>query len=107
MSGGVTVAIPLAKSIKAHGTDLDTLTLREPTTKDEIELGQPFLITLGDGTDGSSGVRIQAAVVAKYIVRLAAIPMSSVEQLSRPDFSKAQAAVLGFFGSGADGQALS
>lgn len=104
MSG---VEIQLSAPIKAHGKEIDTLKLREPTTKDLIEVGQPFLIVIGDGSEESSGVKIQLSAVAKYIVRLAGVPMSSVEQLSKGDFSKAQAAVLGFFGTNADGQVLS
>jgi hypothetical protein len=104
MSG---VEIPLSKTIKAHGADVDALTLREPTTKDLIEIGNPFLIVLGDGSAGSSSVQIQNGQVAKYIVRLAAIPASSVEQLSRSDFSTLSGVVLGFFGTDAGGQVLS
>ena len=102
MSAGV--EITLSASISAHGKDVDTLTLREPTTEDIIELGQPFLIIVGDG---ETGVQIQNKKVAQYIVRLAGIPMSSVKALARNDFSECQAKVLGFFGTDADGQAKS
>ena len=96
--------VALSKPIKAHGEDLSELTLREPTTKDAMEIGQPFLIIVGDG---ETGIRIQQKTVGQWIVRLAGIPMSSVEQLGMEDFSKCQAVVLGFFGSGGDGQPLS
>ncbi len=101
MSG---TAIKLSKPIKAHGEEISELTLREPTVKDTIEVGQPFLIIVGDG---ETGIRIQNKTVAAYIVRLAGVPNSTVEQMSLSDFSAAQAAVLGFFGAGADGQASS
>lgn len=104
MSG---VEITLSKPIKAHGQDVSALTLREVTTKDLIELGNPFTIVLGDGSEGSSRIQISNAVVAKYISRLAVIPPSSVEQLAPSDFSGIQSVVLGFFGASADGQALS
>ena len=97
-------AITLSRPVRAHGKDLDVLTLREPTVKDVMEIGQPFLIIVGDG---DTGVRIQQKTVGQYIVRLAGIPMSSVEKLTLSDFSAIQAVVMGFFGAGGDGQALS
>lgn len=95
--------IKLSKAITAHGDEVSEITLREPTTKDIIELGLPTLIIPGD--DGqSTGVEIRQKVVARYVSRLAAIPMGSVEALSVKDFSLCTAAVMGFFGSG-DGEA--
>lgn len=94
--------IKLSKAIKAHGDEVTEITLREPITKDIIELGLPTLIIPGD--DGqSTGVEIRQKVVARYVSRLAAIPMGSVEALSVKDFSLCTAAVMGFFGSG-DGE---
>lgn len=95
------MTFPLAKPIKAHGKEVEELVLREPTTKDQMEIGQPFLIIVGDG---ETGIRIQQKTIGQYIVRLAGIPMSSVEQLDRRDFAGLQAVVLGFFGTDADGQ---
>lgn len=103
MSGTSTVLV-LARPIKAHGEDVEQITLREPTVKDMIEVGQPFLIIAGDG---ETAVRIQNKTVAQYIVRLAQIPMSSVEQMAPADFTKAQAVVMGFFGEGEDVKAIS
>lgn len=101
MSGTV---LTLSRPIKAHGDEVEQITLREPTVKDMIEVGQPFLIIAGDG---ETGVRIQNKTVAQYIVRLAQIPMSSVEQMAPTDFTKAQAVVMGFFGEGEDVKAIS
>ena len=99
MSGDGSTTIQLAQPIRAHGEDVSELTLREPTVKDSMDLGQPFLVILGDG---DTGIRIQQKVIGQYIVRLAGIPMSSVEAMSLNDFSAAQAVVLGFFGAGGD-----
>lgn len=99
MSGAT---VKLSKPIMAHGEELQVLTMREPTTEDMIELGQPFLIIMGDG---ENGLRFQPKIIAQYIVRLAGIPMSSVKALARNDFSEAQAAVMGFFGADETGQA--
>jgi hypothetical protein len=98
----MSVAVPLSRAVKAHGDEVSELTLREPTTKDVIELGLPTLII--PGADGNSaGVEIRQQVIARYIMRLAAIPLGSVESLSLGDFAACTAAVMGFFGQ-ADGE---
>lgn len=95
--------IKLSKTIKAHGEEVDEVTLREPATKDLMEIGLPMLIITG--ADGqSTGIEIRQPVIARYISRLAAIPMGSVESMTIKDFSLCSAAVMGFFGSG-DGEA--
>lgn len=100
MSG---ITIQLNQPIKAHGEEVSQLTLREPTTKDVIELGLPTLIIIG-GDGKSTGVEVRQAVVARYIMRLAAIPLGAVESMSMNDFSVCTATVMGFFGQG-DGEA--
>lgn len=90
--------IKLSKPIEAHGEQVSELTLREPTTADVIEHGQPFLVVLSD--DGSA-IEIRTKIVSRYISLLAGIPMSSVKELPLTDFSKCQGAVMGFFGQAA------
>lgn len=97
----MSVTIPLGKSIKAHGEEVSEITLRDPATKDVIELGLPTLIV--PTADGQTGIELRQTVIARYISRLAAIPMSSVESLSLKDHSLCTAAVMGFFGMG-DGE---
>ena len=41
------VTVNLSKPVTAHGEEVDELTLREPLTKDVIELGMPTLIVVG------------------------------------------------------------
>lgn len=99
MSG---ITVKLSQHITAHGQELSEITLREPTTKDVIELGLPTLIIPSE--DGkSAGVEVRQRVVARYIMKLAAIPLGAVESLSMHDFSTCTAAVMGFFGQG-DGE---
>ncbi len=99
----MSTTIKLSKTIKAHGEEVDEVTLREPATKDLMEIGLPMLIITG--ADGqSTGIEIRQPVIARYISRLAAIPMGSVESMTIKDFSLCSAAVMGFFGSG-DGEA--
>lgn len=91
--------IKLTSPITAHGEAIDTLTLRAPTTADLIDLGQPMRLLPGSGLD-EPAIDVRMNVVANYIVRLAAIPLSSVKALSLADFGTATQAVLGFFGEG-------
>lgn len=88
--------IKLDKPIQAHGKEVTELELREPTTEEVMEEGYPYLIVQGNG--GVSGVQLQPKVVARYVMRLAAIPMPSVKQMSIGDLQSAQAVVMGFFG---------
>ena len=94
--------VALSRPVMAHGVELSELTLREPTTKDVIELGLPTLI-IASADGGGTGVEIRQPVIARYISRLAQVPMGTVEKLSLPDFSRATAAVMDFFGMG-DGE---
>lgn len=74
----MSVTVPLSKPIKAHGDEVSELTLREPTTKDVIELGLPTLII--PGADGqSTGIEIRQPVGC-YVMRLAAIPMPAASR---------------------------
>lgn len=92
----MSVTVLLKHPVTAHGEEVSELTLREPTTKDIMEIGLPTLIV--PSTDGSSvGVEIRQKVVGRYVSRLAQIPMSSVEALKPGDFARCSAAVMGFF----------
>jgi hypothetical protein len=99
----MSTTIKLSRTIKAHGEEIDEVTLREPATKDLMEIGLPMLIITGADGQGT-GIEIRQPVIARYISRLAAIPMGSVESMTIKDFSVCSAAVMGFFGSG-DGEA--
>ncbi|PZO17629.1 MAG: phage tail assembly protein [Burkholderiales bacterium] len=95
--------VPLKKPVKAHGEEVSFLTLRDPGTKDVMELGLPTLII--PSADGKSvGIEIRQGVIGRYISRLAQIPMSSVEALHLSDFSACTAVVMGFFET-SDGEA--
>lgn len=95
----MSIVIALTKPIQAHGTSVDSLTLREPTPEDVMQIGVPqLLIPSADGT--SVGIEVRANVVGGYISRLASIPPSSVKQMSLPDFMRCQSVVMGFFNNG-------
>lgn len=90
--------VKLSKPITAHGVEVSEIELREPLTEDVIEIGQPFLILMRDGND--TAIELRQNVIAKYISKLGAIPMSSVKALSIKDFTTCSAVVMGFFGQG-------
>lgn len=91
--------VQLSKPITAHGEETAELSFREPSVKDIRQIGLPQRL-LPDGD--SVAVEVRADVVAQYIARLAAIPMSSVDQLAIRDFNACMAVVMGFFNSGAE-----
>jgi len=93
--------VQLSKPITAHGEETAELTFREPTVKDIRQIGLPQRLV--PSTDGESvSVEVRADIVGQYIARLAAIPMSSVKQLSIKDFNACTGVVMGFFNGGAE-----
>jgi hypothetical protein len=90
------VVIPLCKPVTAHGEEIDSITLRPPEPEDVMQIGLPTLLI--PSADGESvGVEVRTKVVGLYIMKLGAIPLSSVKALHRRDFDKCLKAVMGFF----------
>lgn len=81
----------LSRPIRAHGDDRTTLTLAEPTGKDVREIGLPYKM----GAD--EAIVFDMDKVARYIVRLAGIPMSSVDAMSPADLTRLALEITGFF----------
>lgn len=106
MSEKNVVTVPLKKPIKAHGEEVNELHIAHLDGSSEIlEFGLPVLSVIS--ADGQTlGMEIRAKVVAKYICKLAQIPMGSVEKLHPMDFNRCAAVIQGFFGDG-DGEAKS
>lgn len=90
------VSVPLAKEITAHGEKVKELVLREPEGDDLMEIGYPYIVVQSD--TGGQGVELRPKVVARYVSKLAKIPMSSVKQIGLADLQKLQGVVMGFFG---------
>lgn len=84
--------IKLNKPIDAHGEEVTEIELRDITGGDVIDLGQPMNVN----ADQSFNFRMD--VVARYISRLAGIPMSSVREMSPGDITNCAAEIAGFFG---------
>lgn len=83
--------LQLTKPITAHGETVHVLELAEPTGKDVRELGYPYQMNQDES------IKLLSGVVSKYIVRLANVPQSSVDQMSPADLNAAAWMVAGFF----------
>ncbi|ENG2552692.1 TPA: phage tail assembly protein [Citrobacter farmeri] len=83
--------LELNHPITAHGESLSVLEFNEPTGKDVRELGYPYQMNQDES------IKLQAHIIAKYIVRLANVPLSAVDQMSPGDLNAAGWLVAGFF----------
>ncbi|WP_312315417.1 phage tail assembly protein [Atlantibacter sp.] len=83
--------LQLTKPINAHGEAIHVLEFSEPTGKDVRELGYPYQMNQDES------IKLLSGVVSKYIVRLANVPQSSVDQMSPADLNTAAWMVAGFF----------
>lgn len=75
--------LELGHPITAHGETLSVLEFNEPTGKDVRELGYPYQMNQDES------IKLQAHIIAKYIVRLANVPLSTVDQMSPGDLNAA------------------
>lgn len=83
--------LELNHPITAHGETIFVLEFNEPTGKDVRELGYPYQMNQDES------IKLQAHIIAKYIVRLANVPLSTVDQMSPGDLNAAGWLVAGFF----------
>lgn len=83
--------VQLSQPVMVHGEEVSFLEFREPTSKDMIDLDMPLIFT------STGDVRMDMSISAKYIVRLAGVPVSAVEKMKRSDFLECAQVVYGFF----------
>lgn len=82
----------LTKPITAHDEERSILELRAVSPADARAIRTlPYYIAADES------VRIDTEAAAKYIVRMAGIPMSSVDQLAASDFNGLAWMIAGFF----------
>lgn len=81
----------LNQPVSAHGETISVLEFKEPTGKDVRELGYPYQMNQDES------IKLQAHIIAKYIVRLAEVPLSTVDQMTPGDLNTAGWLVAGFF----------
>ena len=83
--------LELKHPVTAHGETVSVLEFNEPTGKDVRELGYPYQMNQDES------IKLQAHIIAKYIVKLASVPLSTVDQMSPADLNSAGWLVAGFF----------
>ncbi|CAM6403281.1 Bacteriophage protein [Escherichia coli] len=83
--------LELQHPVTAHGETISVLEFNEPTGKDVRELGYPYQMNQDES------IKLQAHIIAKYIVRLANVPLSTVDQMKPSDLNSAGWLVAGFF----------
>lgn len=83
--------LELKHPVTAHGETVSVLEFNEPTGKDVRELGYPYQMNQDES------IKLQAHIIAKYIVKLASVPLSTVDQMSPGDLNSAGWLVAGFF----------
>ncbi|CAH6580161.1 phage tail assembly protein [Citrobacter freundii] len=83
--------LELNHPVTAHGETISVLEFNEPTGKDVRELGYPYQMNQDES------IKLQAHIIAKYIVRLANVPLSTVDQMKPCDLNSAGWLVAGFF----------
>lgn len=84
--------VKLSKPITANGEEVSELQFRDPTGEDVINYGLPMMFN----EDGMTDIKMN--VVAKYVQKLASIPLSSVRQIAPSDMAVLAVTVAGFFG---------
>lgn len=88
----MTIQIKLKKKINVLDKEIDTIELREPTTRDVRRLGMPIAI----GADENAGMNME--VCAKYLVALSNLTDGDIDKLSMEDFIEASMNIVTFFG---------
>lgn len=83
--------LELSNPVNTHGETISVLEFNEPTGKDVRELGYPYQMNQDES------IKLQAHIIAKYIVRLANVPLSTVDQMSPGDLNSAGWLIAGFF----------
>ena len=83
--------LELNHPVTAHGETISVLEFNEPPGKDVRELGYPYQMNQDES------IKLQAHIIAKYIVRLANVPLSTVDQMKPVDLNSAGWLVAGFF----------
>ncbi|QEL49870.1 phage tail assembly protein [Enterobacter sp. LU1] len=85
------IPVDLTTPIQAHGEELRTLELQDPTFEQIQKLGTPVSL------DGNGNFTINTQTAFKYIPELAGVPPSSLKTLSAYDLNNLCWAVWRFF----------
>lgn len=85
------ITVDLSTPVQAHGEDVTTLELKDPTFELIQKLGTPVSL------DGNGNFTINSQVAFKYIPELAGVPPSSLKTLGAFDLNNLCWAVWRFF----------
>ncbi|MFV0355816.1 MAG: phage tail assembly protein [Bacteroides thetaiotaomicron] len=85
------IPVELSKPIQAHGEEISTLELQDPTFEQIQKLGVPVSL------DGNGNFTINTQTALKYIPELAGVPPSSLKALGAFDLNNLCWAVWRFF----------
>ena len=84
--------IKLTKKITVLGNEIDSIELREPTTRDVRKLGMPIAF---DGKTNTASMDMD--ICAKYLVALSNLTDGDIDKLAIDDFVNAATMVVTFF----------
>lgn len=90
----IEIVVALERPIEAHGETMKEIKFREPTGADIEVVGFPLEF---DFRTDPPGVSLHERKMGAMMVRLGAIPPSSVKMMSTKDWSTAAWRIAGFF----------
>ncbi len=94
------VIVPLDPPLQAFGETVTELRLRAPNGTDQITIGNPVIINAFDD-DPASTIRFDWPLMARMIVRLSGLPMTTIAQMTPSNLSAVAWKLVPFFLPGA------
>ncbi|MDK9356717.1 phage tail assembly protein [Lelliottia wanjuensis] len=85
------INVTLKKPVMAHGEEITSITLREPSGKDVRKNGYPY------DMNGKGNITMNGSAIAAYISDLGGVNPAAVDSLHPSDMNKLGMAVIGFF----------
>lgn len=90
------IIVPLDPPLQAFGEPVTELRLRAPTGVDQLTIGNPVLMNVFDDDPGST-IRFDWPLMAKMIVRLSGVPLTTVGQMTPAALSAVAWKLVPFF----------
>jgi hypothetical protein len=86
--------VKLTKPVDAYGDQIHEITFRPPTGKDIRKTGLPSMATTEDGI---TTTRTDMEAMAKLVVVLGNVPLSTFDAMALPDIMKCSETIMSFF----------
>jgi hypothetical protein len=97
----MTTTITLTKSLVSHSGNINTLSFKEPTAREFVNLGEPFKVRVLP--DGTTDIDYNNKVTIGFLSMMTGLDEITLEGLSARDFSSARqtmlSVILGIAGS--------